>query len=317
MISLKNFILEALINEGGNVWDNSSSIKKENIKPTLDKFKEEFTRLFPIAAKHFSGVRTLGSVGKKDVSGDIDLAIDKSAFQDTDDWGLDKEHLTELFAKFKKRARSASDEQLMKRAVITTIAEIINNKSDLIKTDTKQSGAGTLFCQFPQYDENGQLDISVQIDVNVGDIDWLTFAYYSDSYAGNVKGLHRTQLMLALFAYKGYTFSHNYGVKAKDTQEIVAQDPAMAVELLNKEYKWASKIDEKTLSNYFKLQEFLRKNLAEEELNMIYNSYLKILDSTRCDIPEDLQAYWVKNQDVIGLTGKFLPTTSNLYSLKK
>lgn len=317
MKSLKNFILEAIINEGGNVWDNSSSIKKENIKPTLDKFKAEFTRLFPVAAKHFGGVRTLGSVGKKDVSGDIDLAIDKSAFQDTDDWGLDKEHLTELFAKFKKRARSASDEQLMKRAVITAISEIINDKSDLIKTDIKQSGAGTLFCQFPQYDANGQLDVSVQIDVNVGDIDWLTFAYYSDSYAGNVKGLHRTQLMLALFSYKGYTFSHNYGVKNRETQEIAAQDPKMAVELLNKEYKWASKIDEKTLSNYFKLQEFLRKNLGEEELNMIYNSYLKILDSTRCDIPEDLQAYWVKNQDVIGLTGKFLPATSNLYPLKK
>lgn len=317
MKSLRDFIKESLITEGGNVWDNSSSIKKEYIKPTLDAFKKEFTRLFPVASKHFGGVRTLGSVGKKDVSGDIDLAIDKSAFTDTDDWGLDKARITELYAQYKKRARSASDEQLMKRAVIVTIAELVNEKSDLIKTDVKQSGSGTLFCQFPQFDDKGQLDISVQIDINVGDIDWLTFAYYSDSYQGNVKGLHRTQLMLSLFSNKGYTFSHNYGVKSKATQEIVAQDPEQAVDILNSEYKWANKLDQSTLSNYFKLQEFLRANLGEEELNQIYNTYLKILDSTRCDVPEDLQEYWVRNQDILGLTGKFLPNTSTLYPLHK
>ena len=317
MKSLRDFIKESLITEGGNVWYNSSSIKKEYIKPTLDAFKKEFTRLFPVASKHFGGVRTLGSVGKKDVSGDIDLAIDKSAFTDTDDWGLDKARITELYAQYKKRARSASDEQLMKRAVIVSIAELVNEKSDLIKTDVKQSGSGTLFCQFPQFDDKGQLDISVQIDINVGDIDWLTFAYYSDSYQGNVKGLHRTQLMLSLFSNKGYTFSHNYGVKSKATQEIVAQDPEKAVDILNNEYKWANKLDQNTLSNYFKLQEFLKANLGEEELNQIYNTYLKILDSTRCDVPEDLQEYWVRNQDILGLTGKFLPNTSTLYPLHK
>jgi hypothetical protein len=317
MKHLSIFLTEALINEGGNVWDNSSSIKKEYIKPTLDAFKKEFTRIFPVASKYFGGVRTLGSVGKKDVSGDIDLAIDKRAFENTDDWGLDKARLTELYAQFKKRARSSSDEQLMKRAVIVAISEIVNSKSDLIETDVKSSGNGTLFCQFPQYDDNGQLDVSVQIDINVGDIDWLTFAYYSDSYKGNVKGLHRTQLMLSLFSYKGYTFSHNYGVKNKVTQEVVAQSPEEAIDVLNKEYKWSKKLDQDTLSNYFKLQEFLQANLGEEELNQVYNTYLKILDSTRCDIPEDLQEYWVRNQDIIGLTGKFLPTTSNLYPLKK
>lgn len=317
MKHLSIFLTEALINEGGNVWDNSSSIKKEYIKPTLDAFKKEFTRIFPVASKYFGGVRTLGSVGKKDVSGDIDLAIDKRAFENTDDWGLDKARLTELYAQFKKRARSSSDEQLMKRAVIVAISEIVNSKSDLIETDVKSSGNGTLFCQFPQYDDNGQLDISVQIDINIGDIDWLTFAYYSDSYKGNVKGLHRTQLMLSLFSYKGFTFSHNYGVKNKTTQEVVAQSPEEAIDILNKEYKWSKKLDQDTLSNYFKLQEFLQANLGEEELNQVYNTYLKILDSTRCDVPEDLQEYWVRNQDIIGLTGKFLPATSNLYPLKK
>lgn len=316
MKTLVDYINESYVMEGGNVWDNSAPIKKEYIKPTLEKFKAEFARIFPVASKHFGGVITLGSVGKKDISGDIDLAISENAFKDTEDWGLDAAHLTELFAKFKKRARSATDEQLMKRAVITGIAEIVNKESKMIETDIKSAGSGTLFCQFPQFDESGnETDLSVQIDVNVGDIDWLRFAYYSDSYKGNVKGLHRTQLMLSLFSYKDHTFSHNYGVKNKQSQEIVANNPDQAVELLNKMYGF--KITEKILENYFELQKFLQANLKESDLHAIWNIYLKILDSTRCDVPEDLHAYWVEHQDDLGLTGKFLPNNSNLIALKK
>lgn len=314
MKNLYNYLVNIM--EGGNVWNNSAPIKREYIKPTLAKFKEEFSRIFPIASKYFEQVSTLGSVGKKDLSGDIDLAIDESAFKNVDDWNLDPAYLTELFAKFKKRARTSADAQIMKRAIIVAISEIVNKESKMIETDVKSAGSGTLFCQFPQFDENGkETDLSVQIDINVGDIDWLRFAYYSDSYKGNVKGLHRTQLMLSLFSYKGHTFSHNYGVKNKESQEIVANNPKQAVELLNKEYNF--NITEKILQNYFDLQDFLMANLKQEELHAVWNIYLKILDSTRCDIPEDLQPYWVEYQDELGLTGKFLPNNSNLIALKK
>ena len=314
--ALKEYITVGIVNEGGNVWDNSAPIKKEYIQPTLKKFKEEFTKIFPVASKYFDSVITLGSVGKKDVSGDIDLAIDEAAFTNVNDWKLDPAYLTELFAKFKKRSRSATDSQIMKRAVIVGISEIVNKESKIIETDVKSAGSGTLFCQFPQFGEKGkETDLSVQIDINVGDIDWLRFAYYSDSYKGNVKGLHRTQLMLSLFTYKSHTFSHNYGVKDKESQEVVAKNPDEAVSLLNKLYGF--NINEKILQNYFDLQDFLKKNLKEEDLHNIWNTYLKILDSTRCDVPEDLQAYWVEHQDELGLTGKFLPNNSNLLALKK
>ena len=75
MKNLYKYLLNIM--EGGNVWDNSAPIKREYIKPTLAKFKEEFSRIFPIASKYFEQVSTLGSVGKKDLSGDIDLAIDE------------------------------------------------------------------------------------------------------------------------------------------------------------------------------------------------------------------------------------------------
>lgn len=315
MKSLTQYIKESLLTEGGHVFDGGSDpIKKEFIKGTLDKFIKEFVRICPKAKNHFENPQTLGSVGKKDVSGDIDIAMDEKCFTNLDDWNLDQDYVDELYAKFKKRARTASPQQLMKRAIITALGEKINANSELIKTDQKQSGSGVLFCQFPQYDGNNELDLTVQIDINFGNVDWLKFAYYSDSYTGNVKGLHRTQLMLHLFAHKDHTFGHNYGVKDKKTGESVASSPKEAIELLNKLYHFH--LTDEILKNYHKLQEFLRDNVKEDELNEIYDIYLKTLDSTRCDIPEDLQEYWIKNKERLKLTGKFLPNDSRLQNYK-
>jgi len=296
---------------GGNIFDFTGPIKKENIKPTLLKFFTELKEIFPGAGSHFSQMKTLGSVGKKDMSGDIDLALSGQAFQDINDWGLDPQHVQNLFDGFKKRAKTSTDDQLMKRAVIVAIAQKIEEAGKNIAVDVKGSGAGALFLSFPPFGHTcHQLETAVHIDINVGDVDWLQFAYYSDSYQGNVKGLHRTQLMLSLFSNAGYTFSHNYGVKDKETQEIVASNPIQAIETLNKSYGFNLTSD--ILQNYFKLQEFLRSNLDKNTLSSIYDTFLKILDSTRADIPEDLQQYWIDNQQRLGLKGKFLPDDSKL-----
>lgn len=300
---------------GGFVFTGGSNpIKRERINGTLNKFIVELTRIFPNANKYFENPQTLGSVGKKDISGDIDIAIDESCFDNIEDWGLDTKHIDELFEKFKKRARTATDEQLMKRAIIVAISEKINSSSEIIKTDQKQSGSGVLFCQFPQYENDNQLDLTVQIDINFGKLEWLKFAYYSDSYAGNVKGLHRTQLMLHLFANKGYIFGHNYGVKERETQKFVATKPEEAIELLNKLYN--IQLTFEILQNYHKLQEYLQNNVDKDELNKVYDIYLKTLDSTRCDIPDDLQSYWIENRERLELKGKFLPETSRLQKYK-
>lgn len=301
---------------GGNVFGTTASIKKENIKPTLLEFFKQFKQVFPKAEPFFREMKTLGSVGKKDVSGDIDLALSDKSFDNEEDWGLDRNHIMKLFEAFKKRARTSTDDQIMKRAVLVAISEKIEASDTSIAVDVKGAGSGALFLSFPQFDTQGnQLEENVQIDINVGDVDWLEFAYYSNTYSGNVKGLHRTQLMLSMFSNKGYTFSHNYGVKTKDTQEIVANNPQQAIDVLNKEYRL--NLDKETLGDYFKLKETLEAGLSPEELNKIYDIYLKILDSTRADIPEDLQSYWIENQDRLGLKGKFLPDNSNLIKYQK
>jgi hypothetical protein len=300
---------------GGNIFQGTTKIKKEHIKPTLVEFFRDLKKIFPKADQHFKSVKILGSAGKKDYSGDIDLAMPGTAFDRIDDWDLDQKHINTLFELFKKRSRTASDEQLMKRAVIVAVAEKIQAAATDLLVDMKGSGAGALFLMAPQFDEEGKsLGLGVQIDINVGDTDWLEFAYYSSNYNGNVKGLHRTQLMLAMFSEKGYTFSHNYGVKRKDSNEIVANTPKEAVELLNTEYNL--NLTQQDLSDYFKLVGILEANLPKELLHSIYNRFLKILDSTRADIPENLQQYWIDNQSKLGLTGKFLPDGSNLIKYK-
>jgi hypothetical protein len=60
----------------------------------------------------------------------------------------------------------------------------------------------------------------------------------------------------------------------------------------------------------------LKKKLPKDKLNQVLDIYLRILDSTRADIPLDLQEYWIANQERLGLKGKFLPDGSNLIKYK-
>lgn len=304
----------ASLTEGGNVFDDVDSIKREYIEPTMEKFSAELQRLFPNFRAEFS---RLGSVGKKNVSGDIDLGLSSKLFFDKNgnprlkEWGFDTNEYKLYFDKFTKRARTSKPDQIALRAMLTLMAQKINENSLLIDANDKSSSTSMLFSKFPQYDENGKkLPLFIQIDMMVGDIDWLEFSYYSDVYKDNVKGLHRTQLLVALFSNKGYTFSHVYGVKNKETQDIVAKTPDEAISLLNKLYKL--KLNKQMMSNYFTLMEYLKKTLKSMDYSDLIDTYLKILDTTRADIPTDLQDDWLQRKDRLGLTGKFLPDDSNL-----
>ena len=305
---------ESILTEGGNVFDGTTPIAKENIEPTLKEFTKQIGTIFPKVARYWDNSITLGSVGKKAISGDIDLAISDEALTNPEDWGLDPQQISKDYTLMLKRARTSSAQDIMKHAIIKSIGGRINDMATDIVADIKGSGNGVLFMSFPQYNPDGSVVGRVQIDANFGDIDWLTFAYYSDSYAGNIKGLHRTQLMLHLFTAKGYVFSHNKGIKIKDTGEWVAKHPEEALALLNDLYHF--NLDRKTVENYHKLQEYLRTHLSETNLNHVYDIYLQALDRTRCDIPEDLQPYWVENKERLGLTGKFLPPDSQLAPMK-
>ena len=318
MISLIE-LLKSITLEGGNVFGTTSSIKKEYIQPTLKNFTAELNKVYPKVKFNFN---TLGSVGKKDESGDIDLGMSIDQFMDKDgnpllsNWNIDKAEFNALYEKIRKRSRSASETQSKLRAMLELIASNLEEKSEYIDTDLKAAGNGSIFCNFPQYNEKGEMlnDKSVQIDINVGNLDWLNFSYYSNTYKDNVKGLHRTQLMVAMFQALNKTFSHGTGVKDKETGDIVATNPQEALDVLNQGFKL--NLSQDVLNDYFELMDVLKKKLPKDKLNQVLDIYLRILDSTRADIPLDLQEYWIANQSRLGLKGKFLPDDSNLNKYK-
>ena len=319
MISLIQ-ILQEILFEGGNVFGTTSSIKKEYIKPTLEKFTSELKRIYPKIDFKFS---TLGSVGKKDESGDIDLGMSVDQFMTKDgepllaNWNIDKGEFDALYEKIRKRSRSASEVQSKLRAMLELTAIGIEKKSQFIDTDIKAAGDGSIFCMFPQFDEEGNElpEKAVQIDINVGNLDWLNFSYYSNTYKDNVKGLHRTQLMLSMFQNLNMLFKHGDGIRDKETGKIIASTPQEAIQVLNNGFN--IELSQDIVNDYFELMDFIKEKLPKDKLNQIFDTYLKILDSTRADIPLDLQDYWIKNQDRLGLKGKFIPDNSNLTKYKK
>lgn len=303
---------------GGNVFKGKTdSIPNEFLYNTLLKYMGELLRLFPQKESFFNDISILGSAGKKPISGDIDLAIDdKTMLPDFWDksltkWNLNPFGVKLIYEGLKERAKTSTHRQLMIKAFLISLAEYINANSDIIVCDVKKITTGNMFTCFPQYDTFGnETHRWVQIDWMVGNKEWLKFSYYSDVYDGNVKGLHRTQLILSMFANKGYTFNHTAGIKDKATQKIVADTPERAIAFLHKEYNYI--FTEEILSNYFRLIGVIKQL---EDYDKIIDIYLKILDSTRCDIPFNLKQEWLDRKERLGLTGKFLPDDSPLKGL--
>lgn len=312
-----------IVKEGGNVFaGRTAAIAREHIEPTLERYFAELGRVFPnkasiMSLEHFV---PLGSVGKKSMSGDIDLGISAQDLLDKEmtpasiaEWGIDPAQVDAQQEKLGKRARTATPEQLRMKAFLQMLGAQINKLSPNIYTDEKKIGAGNLFCLFPQYNESGEkLDTGVQIDWMVGDLQWLTFSYYSSAYPedSNVKGLHRTQLMLSAFQVADLSFDHVKGVRDKGTGDTVATNPEQALSILND--RLGTSIDRDTTENYYELHNALQDQLTAEQYDQLTDIYFRILDRTRTDIPDDMQDLWKQKQQKLGLTGKFLPDDSAL-----
>ena len=311
------------LTEGGNVFaGKTASIKLEFIQPTLDAYFAELKHIFPKKAaifnhKHFI---PLGSVGKKAFSGDIDLGVSASSLLDqkmTDQaiaqWGIDPGAVATEAVALQKRARTSTPEQSRMKEFLKLLTIYIHSHATSLYTDEKKVTDGNIFGLYPQINDKGEhVGIGVQIDWMIGDLNWLKFSYYSSAYPAesNVKGLHRTQLMLAAFQVANLSFNHVTGVKDKETGQVIASDPDMALTILGK--RLGFKITQENAENYYKLHALLKAKMRPEDYSTLLNVYFKVLDSTRCDIPDDLQDEWRARKDALGLKGQFLPDNSNL-----
>jgi len=305
---------------GGNVFrGKTQSIKLENIDPTVKRYFQELARIFPNKKDIFNHdkMRYIGSVGKKPVSGDIDFAIDVSSIVDKkvsdksiQKWGLNPEEVKKQMLAYKKRAKTATDSELMVRAILKGIVTKINAYAENLYCDEKKITSGNIFGLFPQYTEAGEkLDYGVQMDWMIGDMDLLEFSYFSDKYEGNVKGLHRTQLMLSMFNYYGYSFNHTKGLSDIETGEKLATKPKDMIPYL--ENAMGLKLSKNIINNYFKLIKKLDE-IPKKDRDGILNIYFKILSHTRTDIPFDIQDDWRRLNKKEHYETKFLPDDSLL-----
>lgn len=308
---------------GGNVFAGKTSrIHRNNIGPTLTNYFAELAMLFPAKAHIFNNNTfiSLGSVGKVETSGDIDLGINASTLLDSTlsdtaiaEWGIDTMRVDAEFILLTKRARTATSKQLRMKAFLKELTIYINHTAPNLHCDEKKVTDSNIFGLYNQTDQDGNdLNIGVQIDWMIGEIQWLQFSYYSSVYSkeSNVKGLHRTQLMLAAFEIANLSFNHAAGVKDRSTGIIVATTPVDALLILSDKLKF--KIGQSESEDYYKLHAILKSKLNITMYNRLLSIYFKILDSTRTDIPDNLHHEWKARKLQLGLTGKFLPETSML-----
>ena len=311
------------LTEGGNIFGASTDrIARENIPPTLEKYFIELKKVFPNAPINPKDFHPVGSVGKKDTSGDIDLAIDGTKLfpkgvssSSVQAWNIDPENFVMRFDQLQKRAKTSSKEQIAMKAVLQLISEYVNDHAPNIHMDVKKVNPGNAFGMFPQYDQQGNnLGKGIQVDWMIGHLPWLLFSYASKEYGkeDNVKGLHRTQLLLSMLQVKGFSFNHVKGVSDKSTKQVVAKNPQEVLQLINKLYN--SNLSSNELDDYYELIDVAK---ASKDYDSIMKIYLGILDRTRVDIPFNLQEYWIEHQQEYGLTGKFLPDNSNIVKYRK
>ena len=272
---------------GGNIFkDRATSIEAQNIQPTIQAYREFLSSVFPQKAEAFRFFEPVGSAGKKPVSGDLDLAIDSSHIVEsfTSDelakWGIDWDTWDTLYTQIHKRARTATYEMSKMRALLTLISE----KMSAAGMDVgPRVTAGNIFSCFPQYSPDGTTTgDSVQIDWMVGDIEWLRWSYYSCSDTG-LKGLHRTQFIVACLSAKDYTFNHFSGIKEKGASEWFIDDPESAVALLSELY---GGIDISQTYRFEDLHSWLFKNSYPAEYRDVIMRYRAILDLAKAEIPE-------------------------------
>jgi hypothetical protein len=183
-------VMNGLLTEGGNAVSNVGPIKRENIKPTIDYLTEIIFK--PLNIDNSLWTSELGSVGKKDVSGDIDIAI----------------NMTELMKQFNMDS-------------LEEVKQILIEK--LLEHDFEVARHGNnIHFRFPiQGSQQGEY---VQIDFfPSSNLKYTKLVQYSpDQKDSRYKGLHRTDLFRVLV--KSVSMAVADDATDEDKIEYIGQD---------------------------------------------------------------------------------------------
>lgn len=175
------------LKEGGNVFKDADKniltkrINQADVDPTL-KWLEQVLQIDLVNNK-------LGTTGRRDTSGDLDIAVDQAKYS--------KDDLVAKLSAWCKQHNLNPKEWIKKSGISVHFKTPING-------DDKQG--------------------YVQTDLMFGEPSWMAWSLrgaYGDS---PFKGMHRQVLMSSLAKVNGLTWSPNKGLLNRETKEIVSKD---------------------------------------------------------------------------------------------
>jgi hypothetical protein len=172
----------------GNIFKDDAGtaltkrINKADVLPTV-KWLETITGLE--LTDHM-----LGTTGKKESSGDLDLAIDAN--------------------------------EVDKSEFANKLAEYIKKQGGDPKQWIKKSGISVHFKTPIRGDEaNGY----VQADFMFGERDWMKWSMQGGREGSDLKGAHRHMILSSIAKAKGMKWSFQNGLMNRETNEIITKDP--------------------------------------------------------------------------------------------
>jgi len=199
---LTEFAITTTLTEGGNAFKDEAGesqttrIRKADIAPTI-QWLEDITKL-PLVAN------TLGSVGKKESSGDLDIAVDENA--------ISKDELVSHLTSWAK-SQGIPDDQ------------IVNKGKGFKNGWIDKSGVSVHFkTPIKGNPKNG----FVQTDfMFTDDLGWMKFGMFSAGDASSFSGADRNLLMssLAKSLPGDYKYSWQKGLIVRSTGESISKDP--------------------------------------------------------------------------------------------
>lgn len=174
--------------EGGNVFKDDAGvvltkrINRADVIPTV-QWLETVTGLE--LTDHM-----LGTTGKKESSGDLDLAIDAN--------------------------------EVNKNDFANALGEYIKKQGGDPKEWIKKSGISVHFkTPIKGNPDNGY----VQADFMFGERDWMKFSMTGGNVDGPYKGAHRHMLLSSIAKARGMKWSFQNGLVNRETNEVITKDP--------------------------------------------------------------------------------------------
>ena len=231
-----------ILKEGGNIFKDPQTkvpvtqrINKADVEPTL-AWLEKITGL---PHRDFK----LGTTGRKDTSGDLDIAVNQEE--------VTKDELVVLLAKWVKENKPDEDP----------------------KQWIKKSGISVHFKTPINGDEaNGY----VQTDLMFGDPEWMKWSLRGASGDSPYKGQHRQILMSSIATALGLKWSPNTGLMDRETGELVSKVPSEIAQKLLGPTAQQDDLESvetiitkaKTLPNYEDLVSDARETFAKMDLQL-------------------------------------------------